>query len=183
MDDSVPGQDYAARLIKFKARQMSRRPGFTGADREDLEQDLWADLLDHLPRYDPARASLPTFIARVVECKAASMLRHHFAEMRTPERVEASLNEPVRNSDGQVVERHETTPEVAQDAGHLLDLQRDVANVMSTLSDELRAVALALAEGTPNRAATEVGLSRRAVPKAIEQLREIFRDAELDKYL
>ena len=87
------------------------------------------------------------------------------------------------DADGRVVPRHETTPEAANDPARLRDLERDVAHVVAHLPDELRAIALALAFGTQNSVGPELGFSRRAMAKAVEQLREIFRDAGLDEYL
>ena len=48
--------EYAVRIIKYKARQLVGRVGFTESDREDLEQEMILDLLQRLPKYDPARA-------------------------------------------------------------------------------------------------------------------------------
>ncbi|RMF23507.1 MAG: hypothetical protein D6760_05195, partial [Deltaproteobacteria bacterium] len=84
---------YAARLIRFKARQLCRRPGFTPSDRADIEQEFRVDLLERLPRFDAGKAQLNTFIARVIERKAASIVRHRTAEKRAPEREECSLND------------------------------------------------------------------------------------------
>ncbi len=47
---------YAIRLIKYKARTLVGKAGFTASDREDLEQELILDLLHRLPRYDRNRA-------------------------------------------------------------------------------------------------------------------------------
>jgi len=58
--------DYAVQLIKYKARQLVGRVGFTESDREDLEQEMVLDLLRRLPKFDPKRAGRNTFIARIV---------------------------------------------------------------------------------------------------------------------
>lgn len=176
---------YASGLIKFKARQLSRRCGFTRTDRGDLEQELWTDLLDRLPRYDPAKASLNTFIARVVDRKVASILRYHLAAMRSPARNEASLNEPVMECDGRVVERHQTTPEAAGPYQRIQDLRRDLAEVRTNLpTDVLREIMDAVGlGGTVNSIAVELGMSRRAVERHVGDLRRIFEDAGLRIYL
>lgn len=185
MDDRNQNRpnDYAARLIQFKARMLSRRWAFAGDDREDIEHDLWLDLLERLPKYDPDKATLNTFIALVVERRVATLIRDRSTEKRSPDREECSLDDPVLDADGRVVPRHETTPEAANDPARLRDLERDVAHVVAHLPDDLRAIALALAFGTQNSVGPELGFSRRAMAKAVEQLREIFRDAGLDEYL
>lgn len=174
---------YASSLIKFKARQLSRRSGFSRTDRDDIEQDLWTDLLERLPRYDPAQASLNTFVARVIEHKVVSLLRFHLAERRSHVREEFSLNDTVVDSDGHEIEQQTTLNESAIDTRARDDLQRDVADVLARLPDELRAAALELAFGTPNAARGNLGISRRAMTRAMDELRESFRDAGLDKYL
>lgn len=174
---------YAARLIKFKARQLSRRSGFSRTDRQDLEQELWVDLLDRLPRYDANKASLNTFIARVVERKVISILRYHFAEMRSPGREEASLNDPVLDCDGRVVDRHQTTPEASSVPQRLRELQRDVADVLARASDLHRVIALGLATGTINSVAGELGIPRSAVERHVAELLDLCDDAGLRDYL
>jgi len=62
--------EYAESSIRVKARQLTRRPEFNRSDREDLEQELWLALLSQAGQYDPKRASLHTFIDRVVASAA-----------------------------------------------------------------------------------------------------------------
>ena len=77
---SPPAQDavltaYAQSLIKYKARQLTRRPGFTKSDQEDVEQDLTVHLLTQAHRFDPKRGSANTFAAHVIKSAAAMLLR------------------------------------------------------------------------------------------------------------
>jgi len=91
---------YAVKLIQCKARQLVGNYGFVEADREDLEQDLTVDLLQRLPSFDPARASLHTFIARVVDHAVVSLIEHRSAACRDYRRNGGSLNDPVGGDDG-----------------------------------------------------------------------------------
>lgn len=177
--------DYAARLIKFKARQLCRRPGLSRSDREIIEHELLAHLNRRMVRYDPARASLNTFIDRVVGRWAISFLRYHFAEKRDPRREGCSLNDSVRDADGRVVERHETMPEAARTWQRLHDLERDVADLRERLpSEEHRQVMDALARGdTINAIAGDLGISRRVAEKYFADIRRVFDDAGLREYL
>lgn len=175
--------EYALRLIKFKVRRICRGRGISKSEEEVIEHDLRTHLKLRMARYDPSRGQVTTFIDRVVKRWLISYLRHRFADKRDPRREECGLNEPVLDADGREVDRHETTPEAASTRQRLQDLERDMAQVLARLPDELRAVALALAFGTQNSVGTELDVSRRAMPKAVDQLREIFRDAGLDQYL
>ena len=42
--------EYAVQIIKYKARQLVGRVGFTESDREDLEQEMLMGLLQRLPK-------------------------------------------------------------------------------------------------------------------------------------
>lgn len=185
MDDrtlSYP-DGYAARLIRYKARRLSQAPGFSTSDQRDLEQDLWVEVIDGLRAFDARKSSLPTFIDRIVQHGVVSILRHRFAAMRTPHREEFSLNEVVSGPGGFPVERHEMLPARAGPSVERQDLEHEVAAALATLSDEDRAVAIALALGTVNSAANEVDLPRSAVGRSIDNLSTVFEDAGLREYL
>lgn len=175
--------EYASRLIRFKVHRICRRRGIPKSDEEVIEHDLWTHLALRMARYDPSRGQITTFIDRVVERWIISYLRHRFADKRDPRREECSLNEPVLDADDREVDRHETTPEAASTRQRLQELERDMAQVLAHLPDDLRAVALGLAAGTPNSVGNELNISRRAMTKIIDELRENFRDAGLDQYL
>ena len=175
--------DYAARLIKFKARQIARKPGFSQSDREDVEQSLILDLLKRLPDFDPAKAALNTFIDRIVNRKVASLLRHHKAEKRSRQREECSLNDPVLDADGRVVDRHQTTPEASGDWLRRREMQQDIATVLERLPETLRLIAMKRVRGTIASIAREQGISRGTVTRHIEALRRACEDAGLRDYL
>jgi len=176
---------YAARLIRFKTRQLSRYPGFTPSDRADIEQELRADLLKRLPKYDPAKAQFNTFVSRIIERKIISIVRHRFAEMRSPVREEFSLNDDVRDADGRIVDRHQTTPEATTTWQRLHDLERDIADLRKRLPSELHRMIMDILGrgGTINAAANELGIPRSAVQRHIRELHHIFEDAGLREYL
>ena len=109
VDNSDDGIDpYAAGLIRFKARQLVGKAGFTASDREDIEQELILDLLRRLPKYNPKRAQRNTFIARVVEHRLASLIEAQKAGIRDYRRCRCSLNECLEDADGRSVERVDT---------------------------------------------------------------------------
>ena len=174
---------YASRLIKFKARQLSRRPGFSVSDLGDIEQELYLDVLQRLPKYDPDRAQLNTFIARIVDRKIASLLRYHMAAKRCCNREECSLNDPVLDGDGRPVQRHQTTPEATNSSHRLRDLEHDIGDVLTDVPTIQRTVATKLANGTINSISSDLGISRRTVMRHIKELRQQFEDAGLRDYL
>lgn len=67
--------DYAKKLIRFKSRQLCRRRDFRFDEPEDVQQELWMALLKAIEQFDPNKASLNTFIDRVVYSAVAMLVR------------------------------------------------------------------------------------------------------------
>jgi DNA-directed RNA polymerase specialized sigma24 family protein len=170
-------------LIRSKARRLGRRRGFTSSDVPCIEQELWLHLVAHVDEFDPDSGEWEPWASVVLDRRCISLWRCRNAGMRSPTREECSLDDAVLDADGRVIARHETTPEAAGNTDRLRELERDMADVLARIPDDLRAIALALATGTPHGASVAAGVSRRAMPPAMNQIRDFFRDAGLDQYL
>lgn len=184
--------EYTMTLVHCKARQLVGKAGYTPDDIKDIEQDLIQDLLERLPKFDPAKATLNTFAARVVERRLCNLLRHRHTEMRDPRREAFSLNEEVETDDGPM-ERHETigqeeidpfTGRCHQPAAERVHLQMDLDAIIAGLSPELRQIADLLRTLSVAEVARELGISRRTFrEKHMAQLRAIFAASRMDDYL
>lgn len=190
--DSLAARDavltaYAQSLIRFKARQLSRKPGFSRSDEEDFAQELTLHLVAQAHQYDPKRASVNTFAARVIESKVRMMVRERrrqkraagFAAQsleqtpRTADQVGASFWDNLADSDqrrragadDEVVDRSETVAAVVQ--------------AFASLPPELQDVCRLLIDGTSASTARNLGISRRQVRNAIARIREHFEAAGL----
>ena len=193
VDNSDDGIDpYAAGLIRFKARRLVGQAGFTASDREDIEQELTLDLLRRLPKYNPKRAQLNTFIARVVEHRLASLIEAQKAGIRDYRRCRCSLNECFEDADGRSVERVDTfdqedyllrTGAQSRPSEELNRLAIDVAAVLETLPPELRELCRRLKAETVTEISRDTGVPRGTIYESIKKLREIFKDAGLRNYL
>ena len=193
VDNSDDGIDpYAARLIRFKARQLVGKAGFTASDREDIEQELILDLLRRLPKYNPKRAQRNTFIARVVEHRLASLIEEQKAGIRDYRRCRCSLNECFEDADGRSVERVDTfdqedyllrTGGQSRPSEELNRLAIDVAAVIEGLPHELRNLCRRLKAETVTEISRDTGVPRGTIYESIKKLREIFKDAGLRNYL
>ena len=193
VDNSDDGIDpYAAGLIRFKARQLVGKAGFTASDREDIEQELRLDLLRRLPKYNPKRAQLNTFIARVVEHRLASLIEAQKAGIRDYRRCRCSLNECFEDADGRSVERVDTfdqedyllrTGGQSRPSEELSALAIDVAAVIEGLPHELRNLCRRLMAETVSEISRDTGVPRGTIYESIKKLREIFKDAGLRNYL
>lgn len=156
-DSGAPQLDeYAFDLVARKASQLIGQYGFTKDDEEDIVQDLLADLLHRLPSFDSSRASLHTFINRVVEHAVARIIEHRKAALRDYRQCVCSLNDPVAGEDGEQAERGDlldqdtyleslgqSTPSLAdQVAAHV-----DVERMRATLPPEMRTFLDQLGDG------------------------------------
>ena len=181
---------YAAKIIRWKARQLAGRAGFSEADREDLEQEMVLDLLQRLPQYDPKRAQRNTFMARVVEHKAASLIRFKRAAKRDARREACSLDEDVRDGEGRTVERRQTVDQdeylrrigsSPRPAGERQDLRLDVDRAMQRLPEGLRRLLELLGTGTVAEVSQATGIPRSTIYDALKKARAAFERAGLSE--
>ncbi len=139
--------NYAVRIIRYKARQLIGRVGFTKSDHQDLEQKMVFDPLRRLPKFKPERAQRNTFIARVVEHKVATIIETQKAGMRDYRLCPCSLSDRFESEEGGSVERIDTiyqddylqrTGKLSRPISDLRGLSIDVRSVVEKLPPELR---------------------------------------------
>lgn len=184
--------DYAATTIRCKARQLAGNSGFATDEAEDIEQELRAELLERLPRYNPAKASQNTFVARLIDNKISRLIRHRTAECRDYRRVEFSVNDTITDANGNQVER---ACSMNQDEADISsgkcrrslreenDLSLDVLDVVKNLPDHLQKIAALLAKHPAEYVANMLGVSKGSLYREIAIIRGIFEDAGLREYL
>jgi len=184
--------EYAVQLIKYKARQLVGRVGFTESDREDLEQEMVLDLLRRLPKFDPKRAGRNTFIARIVEHKVATIIEAQKAGMRDYRLCSCSLNDRLEDEEGRSIERMETidqedylrrTGKLSRPMSELRNLSIDLRSAVQTLPPELRELCKRLQTESVTEISRDTGIPRGTIYESIKKLRAIFEDAGLKDYL
>ena len=184
--------DYAVRIIKYKARQLVGRVGFTESDRQDLEQEMVFDLLRRLPKFKPERAQRNTFIARVVEHKVATIIEAQKAGMRDYRLCPCSLNDRFENDEGGSVERIDTinqddylqrTGKLSRPISDLRGLSIDVRSAVEKLPPELRELCKRLQVESVTDISRDTGIPRGTIYESIKKLRTLFEDAGLKDYL
>ena len=184
---------YARDVIRHKARQLIGKYGFTRDDYDDLQQEMMLDLLRRLGKYDPSKAGLSTFVARIVDRKVSTLIRHQRQEKRDYRRQVCSLDAQVEDQDGQARGLDEVLSQDAYDEevarhdrpeGERLDLRLDLSLALDELPDDLRQLALRLQTRTVTEIARELGVPRSTLyEKGIARLRKIFEDKGLREYL
>jgi RNA polymerase sigma-70 factor (ECF subfamily) len=184
--------DYAVKIIKYKAKQLVGRYGLTIFDREDLEQEMILDLLHRLPKYNPKRARRNTFIARVVEHKVATIIEARKAGMRDYRLCRCSLNDRFENEEGNFIERMESidqedyllrTGQLPRSTPDKRRLATDIRKTIDSLSPELRELCIRLATDTVMEISRDTGIPRGTIYESIKKLRAIFEDTGLREYL
>lgn len=186
-------RDYAARVIRHKARQLVGKAGFNESDRGDLEQNMMVDVLARLPKFDASKGTPKTFVACVVERRCSTLIRYRTCAMRDYRREAFSLNERVEDEDGRTVERSELVSEedvdpavaggrsAAVDEMALLD---DLNTVLAGLPGSFCRLCELLRTGnTLSDAARAMGVPRTTLQDHIKKLRALFADAGLGENL
>lgn len=176
------------RFICAKARQVVGKAGLTESDRADIEQDLWLDLLERWPKFQPQRARSSTFVARVVNHKVAMILRARLRAKRAPAHNGHSLDICCQDADGQTVAHAALLDEqihgrrtgyYSYSTEELLALRADVACILSTLSARQQRLCRQLMLHPIAHIARKGNVSRTTVYHAVEQLRNKFADKDI----
>jgi RNA polymerase sigma-70 factor (ECF subfamily) len=184
---------YAKEIIRYKARLLIGKYGFTRDDFEDLQQDMILDLLGRLAHYDPDKATLKTFVACIVERKISTIIRHQTSQKRHFRRLAGSLDDPVSEEERCDTELGDT---ISQDdfdrqAGlrdgpqeERRDMEMEVRRAIADLPEDLRQVADLLQSLSVSQTAQELGVHRSTVyVKGITRLRKLFEDRGLKEFL
>lgn len=189
---SEPEADrYTRRLIRHRAGRLVHQIGLNPADRQDVEQDLWVDLVARWRRFDATRAGGRTFAARVVEHQVTKLFHKSQAANQDAERNGRSLEEPVADGAGHTVPLASTLRDGAQRLrdGHAQDTSQgqselaiDVAMAVAHLPAELRDLCERLKECSIADVARDLGVTRTWVYRRLEKVRAHFVSAGLHEY-
>jgi len=174
-------QEYVDEIIRHKARQLARKPGFSESDREDIQHELLIAVLERWPAFDASRASARTFVARIIENKAASLVRAHLAAKRGVGQV-TPLNGDAEDGVCDCDEFRARRGIHSRSALEAASLRLDVASVMADLPDDLRRLCKRLLHESVSDAARSSGQHRATLYRAIRDLRNRFADGGLHEY-
>lgn len=129
------------------------------ADREDWEQEALTAVWRALPRYDAARASMRTYVERVIATRLASLRQGRRWQPRF---------EPL--------EEHHS---VGLGEIPMVEFRIDFRRVSASLAERDRRLAIFLADHSPTQASRALGISRSTVYEGIRRIRVAFEDAGL----
>ena len=187
-----PSDDRFIRgIIRRKVNQLIGRAGFTLQDRESLEQELFARVLQSLPRFNPEVAHRNKFITAVVERYVANILRNKKAEKRDHRRI-TSLNVTIEITDEGPTELAQTIGDRELDARlgrerrseqELHELALDLADVMATLPDAWWTLLELRKSRTMPEIAEEMGVPRTTLNDWMRRIRQRFEKSGMQDYL
>ena len=183
---------YATSLIKYKVRQLIKKPEFSASDQEDLEQMFLLELFQRLPKYDARRGKMNTFIARVIDKRIASLIEKQNVGKRDPRKCIGSLNDPWVDDEGRSIERGETinreevllrTGALSRPSEDLLGLPSEIKTVLESQPMELRNLCLRLQTASVSEISEDTGVKRGIIYDRMKKLRKVFKEAGLEEYL
>jgi DNA-directed RNA polymerase specialized sigma24 family protein len=161
-DDAIRS---ARGLARLKAKSIVGQGGLTADDQDDVAAQLLLAVCSQLRNYDSDRASLRTFMCRVMDREIATILRYRLAWRRLP------LGRP-ELIDG------DSVPDLAQgivpSTADRLEFWLDVGNVVRALPAPVRTTVMALRCGSPTEASETLGTARSVVYEHIAHIRKAF---------
>jgi RNA polymerase sigma-70 factor (ECF subfamily) len=161
---------FITRLVRHKASQLLRLPGFTESDRADLQQNLLVKLIASRHHYRRRKGTWHAYAATVLDRQAATLARDRKAQKRRPDREVpftdhfSDLRRPLPSEDS-------------------LDLVLDLKALWETLSVQDRQLAELLLQESTTSAAKSLGISRRTCRDRLKKMRRRFEAAGLEDYL
>lgn len=156
----IEAYPFAVKASHARATAAVRTGAAQWVDYEDLKQEGMLACWRALPRFDPARASLRTFIEHVVRNHVSSLLR-------------AQLSRP------QLTPMREGDLPASRTWARDIELGVDVSRVLGRLCPVDRRLAVTLAEHTRTDASRLVGFRRTAVYRRISCIGATFESAGL----
>ena len=99
-----PYFEAAVNAARVRTHQLAARHGLSPAEREDIQQDLMLDLLEHRHKFDPAKGSPGTFTGMVSKHRAVELLdglikqRMRYTDFGTASKKISAANDPEMGS-------------------------------------------------------------------------------------
>lgn len=178
--DGVLREGPTAELVKWTGWRLCSSVGLGRADRDEICQDLRADLARRAAQYDPARSPWIAFARLVLAHRATVLFRQHVRARR--ERLGTDL---LGNSDYPSFDLCElTVTEVTNHPGRQLDRRLDLSETIAILPPPLPEICRLIQIGhTVAEVARILEVPRSKVRVWMQHIQRQFIDRNLDQYL
>lgn len=178
---------YARAAVRSKANRLACCPGFRRQEQPDLEQELWVALFAQIAKFDPTRASIDTFVECVLSTKVFMLIRERRREKRQPiPHARPPGQKTAPSSDAVSAETTEDGDHRRSSESHEACLRRSedrqaVQFVLNRLPSDLQAVCRSLMVSPAAAASRKLGISRRQLRRAVEDVRAHFTNAGFEE--
>lgn len=186
----IVSHPFAANLIRRKAQQLSRRPGFSRSDEDDLKQGMLLYLWTASRLFNPARGNIEAFIVTAVRSWMDMEVRRRRAEMRFTGVPDTSLDSTLVNcGEGEfsamadLIGTADANRRLGREAHELLadlDLREAVARVTSRLTQSELQFMRDVIDGGVAGAARKRRVSRRQILAKLAAIRARFTQKRAD---
>ena len=168
--------DYALDRIAFRVRQLSVQFDLGKHEQEDCRQDMVAELLSAMKRFDPDKASRETFINRVLDRYVLYATRVRCTAMRRACASPLGLDDVRRGYQPRIND----PPHTELDEQGRRELRLDLETAMSRMPPDLQQTCQLLTELTPAEAAKRLGLHRRSVYRRMDLIHQYLDELGLN---
>jgi RNA polymerase sigma factor (sigma-70 family) len=181
--------EFALKLIRARARELSRRRIIPAYERRDIEQHFLLELWRRWQRFDGSRGGLPGFVVRVIDNSAADLIGRHARLGRVWPLELVSLDEVVRGDDGDIatigdgLSEDQPLWQVPTNEFDVADLRVDVGRAVQCLPLRLQDLCRRLSSQCITEIARETGTSRSSVYRSVAAIRQRFLETGLQLYL
>lgn len=158
--------------IRVKVAGLIGRYGLTDQDYEDLHQEVALYVLTQLPRFDPQRSGLATFVSRCCDRSITRILRDRRTPKRRCARDYACPDDLDEAGDGTASDDRAEAAALREERHR--DLRLDINQVAAGLPARLRALLRRLMSETPSSIARESGVARQRIAEDIARIRSAF---------
>jgi len=185
-------EDYANTLIQRTARRLGKAFGFNAEDQEDLAREILLELLKVMPKFDPARGELKAFITYWVDKRSKRALKSMVSENSDFQRVSHSLDETIREFDGEKVPQCDvidgekylmSVGVIRRQAIELTDIRLDVGKALSAMTPYQRDICVRVMSSNIKQVARDLGVSRRHLYEDLHRLRPLFEECGMAAYI
>ena len=181
--------EFALKLVRARARELSRRRIIPAYERRDIEQHFLLELWRRWRRFDGSRGGLPGFVVRVIDNSAADLISRHAPPARVWPLQLVSLNEVVCDDDGDIATVGDALSEdqalwqVPSNEFDAADLRVDLGRAVACLPSRLQDLCRRLSSQSVAQIARETKTSRGSVYVFVATIRQSFLEAGLHLYL
>jgi RNA polymerase sigma factor (sigma-70 family) len=165
-------EDEIAGVVGYHTARSITHPALAAFSEEDLAQELRLAIWEECDRFNPNRASFPTFADRITASTVASLIRRETAACRNQRR-----HGPALNTASWSAEPLAPGPAGDSEAAWQQRLWRE--DFIEVLPPPLRSVAQLLTQHTVHRVSQLLGLSRPAVQDCIVRIARLYEDRRL----